>query len=234
MVGEMEAKSKEAEELEYLRKYGFSKGKAGAAEPIEKLKAAEPQTVNDDDIVDAPAVGLPIAANVVEAGTDDAQPEAVDTPAEASEVAEAASDAAAASEVVDEAAADAEANTKEEQPNLLEGIAAAASSMTDKVAEAFSSILPKKDDAEPAADEAVKAPAPDAPAPEEAIAEDAVAEASAPVAAADEAPATTKKPSFLAKVTTILSPRKSKEAEAEVEAEAAPAEPEAAEAEPEA
>merc|ERR1719506_1017086 len=150
MVGEMEAKSKEAEELEYLRKYGFSKGKAGAAEPIEKLKAAEPQTVNDDDIVDAPAVGLPIAANVVEAGTDDAQPEAVDTPAEASEVAEAASDAAAASEVVDEAAADAEADTKEQQPNLLEGIAAAASSMSDKVAEAFSSILPKKDDAESA------------------------------------------------------------------------------------
>merc|ERR1719440_2759062 len=92
--------------------------------------------------------------------------------------------------------------------------------MTDKVAEAFSSILPKKDDAEPAADEAVEAPAPDAPAPEEAIAEDAVAEASAPEAAADEAPATTKKPSFLAKVTTILSPRKSKEADAEVEAEA--------------
>merc|ERR1719486_1525646 len=167
--------------ISYLRKYGFSKGKAGAAEPIEKLKAAEPQTVNDN-IVDAPAVGLPIAANVVEAGTDDAQPEAVDTPAEASEVAEAASDAAAASEVVDEAAADAEADTKEQQPNLLEGIAAAASSMTDKVAEAFTSILPKKDDAEPAADEAVEAPALDAPALEEAIAEDAVAEGSAPEA----------------------------------------------------
>merc|ERR1719199_916105 len=181
--------------ISYLRKYGFSKGKAGAAEPIEdKLKAAEPQTVNDDDIVDAPAVGLPIAANVVEAGTDDAQPEAVDTPAEASEVAEAASDAAAASEVVDETAADAEADTKEQQPNLLEGIANAASSMTDKVAEAFSSILPKKDDAEPAADDAVEAPAPDAPAPEEANAEDAVAEGSAPEAGADEAPATTKKP----------------------------------------